>query len=57
MYEYKTMTGEGLPGEKQLNILSEEGWEMVQIIPFVPGMIEISEGDVAMYLRRMKVTS
>lgn len=54
MFEYKTMTGDGLPSEAQLDVLAEEGWELVQIIPFAKGMKEIREGEVAMYLRRVR---
>ena len=53
MYEYRTMTGRGLPGTKQLNLLSEEGWELVQIVPFTDGMVDIKEGEVGIYFRRV----
>ena len=57
MYEHKTMTGRGLPSEAQLDVLAEEGWELITVIPYTEGMIEIEKGDVAIYLRRIKVVS
>lgn len=52
MFEYKTVLGTGLPNHKQFDELSEEGWELVQIIPYVEGMTDISKGEVAIYFRR-----
>ena len=49
MYEWKTLSSPTLISAKQLNELSADGWELVDIAPFGGGWIT--------YLRRAKAAS
>ncbi len=53
MYEHRTVIGDGLISAEQLNSMSEEGWELIQIIPHFENMTEINPGQYAFYFRRM----
>lgn len=46
MWEYKVFEGDSLPNEQNLNELSEQGWELIQIID--------RGGYVYVYLRRKR---
>ncbi len=45
-YEHKTTISDRLPNAEQLDKLSEEGWELIQIIATALGTV--------LYLRRLK---
>ncbi len=57
MYKYMTMVCEDLPGDKQLDEHSKDGWDLFQIIPYTEGLTNISPGQCALYFRRPKVIS
>ena len=53
MYEYKTMIGDDLPSVTNLNELAQQGWEFVQLVTYATGMMNITEGQVCVYFRRL----
>lgn len=51
-YEYMTQVGNDLPSVDQLNEFGSEGWELVQIVPWLEGLNNICKGQIAVYFRR-----
>ncbi len=52
MYEHKTMIGDSLISAEQLDQMDREGWELIQVVPYVEGLAELKPGQVAVYFRR-----
>lgn len=49
MFEHQTIQADAPPSAGQLDELSQEGWELIQLLPLIGGETYI------MYMRRAKV--
>ncbi len=55
LHEYRTAIGDDIASAEQLDEESEQGWNLVQIIPYFLGSTNMKPGQVAHYFRRLKV--
>ncbi len=56
MYEHKTMIGDDLISAEQLDQMGRDGWELMQIVPYVEGMLALKPGEIVVYFRRPNET-
>ena len=57
MYEHKVMVADSLISSDQLDSFSTEGWELLQIIPYIKGSTNLKPEEIAHYFKRAKVSS